>query len=377
MDFVIGQNATVPFEVRNHQTGALILSGVTIGDWSAYGPASTAAVQSGTTANNRGNGVHSVNLTFSNVATPGIYTLVYDVSAPAEGATSDSVVSFSVGSPVRGAGRLRDLLVAIIRSTGGSVRPSSSINTVTVTDDYWSDAGGTASIAAEDFSGSEIVIIDPDPAALTTFANWPHGRVVSFNATTGAFTLNRTTGITSDTTGRSYALCNVQGTGFMFEQIMEELRAAYDEVQPTFLGSVSVGLTTGANQIEYELPAYLSSVAHVYVREEGANPTDLWDNIAGRWAVLTDRKTLRLDDGLGFGAGYNLRVEGAIRCELPKLGGGWTDMPWVWLRERVRFGLFSSSPNPNHQRAAGVIYGNLARMPNPHRVHIPGEVRLG
>ena len=110
--------------------------------------------------------------------------------------------------------------------------------------------------------------------------------------------------------------------------------------------------------------------------QTGDRPADLWDNIDGRWELLRDRRTLRLDDGLGLGSGGELRVEGAIRCELPKLGGGWTDMPGVWLRERTRFGLFSSSPNPTHQRAASVIYANLARMPNPHRVHIPGEIRL-
>jgi hypothetical protein len=372
MDFPLGtQNVELPIDVRDPYTGAPITTGVIMGDWSVYGPASaiTPVTFGAGGLVNRGAGVWSLPVPSTLYTVPGVYRLVYDLTDPASVTIEGAEIAFTIGPVVRGAWRMRDLLVSLIRSLGGSVRPSTLINASDLTDTYW---GSGTTIAVEQFNGSEIVLIDPATAA--TYANWFIGRVVNFVNTTGVFTLNRTTGLVADATGRQYALTNIGGTGFMFEHILEELRAAYDEIQPTLLGSVSVGLETVSGTLEYALPDYLDSVARVHAGY--STDADLWDNIDGRWTILGDRRTLVLDEGLGLGAGNALRIEGGIRCELPKLGGGWTDLPGVWLRERVRFGLLSSSPSVAHQRMAQVIYGNLLRMPSPHRMRLPGEVRL-
>ncbi len=371
MDFPLGSEAAVAITVRDRMTGAPVTSGVTVGAWSVYGPLSTTPTLTSAGAWAAGGGNYVIAIPPANLPAIGTYRVVYDVTLPADAAVTDEVVSFTVGPVVRGAWRMRDLLVSLIRSLGGSVRPSTLINASDLTDTYWLNTVATT-IAVEQFNGSEIVLIDPASAA--TYANWYVGRVVNFVNTTGVFTLNRTTGLVADATGRQYALTNVGGTGFMFEHILEELRAAYDEIQPTLLGSVSVGLDAVSGTLEYALPDHLDSVARVHAGY--STDADLWDNIDGRWTILGDRRTLVLDEGLGLGAGNALRIEGGIRCELPKLGGGWTDLPGVWLRERVRFGLLSSSPSVAHQRMAQVIYGNLLRMPSPHRMRLPGEVRL-
>lgn len=370
MDYPIGQAATVAFVVRDRLTGQPLTSGVTVGAWSLYGPASTTALLVSAAATARGAGVYSVLIPAVNLVTPGTYRLAYAITAPTD-AVGTEEIAFTVGPVVRGAWTLRDLLVSLVRGTGGIVRPSQLINAAVVTDSYWSNSVTTL-IPGEAFNGSEVVLIDPSGAA--TYADWFVGRVQSFTNSTGAFTLNRTTGLAADSTGRQYALCNVGGTGFMWEHILEELRVAYDEVQPTMLTSLSVGVETVGNQLEYALPDNLVTLRSVSVKDLGGG--DVWDNLDGYWELLGDRRYLRLNEGLGLGAGHSLRLEGAVRCELPRLGGGYTDMPGVWLRERVRWGLLSSSPAPAHQRTAAQVYANLARMPVPHRPPSPGERRV-
>lgn len=371
MDFPLQQDANIPIFVRDRLTGAPVISGVTVGAWSLYGPLSATALLTSSGATARGSGVYTVPVSAALLAVPGIYRLVYTVTAPTDATITAETLTFAVGPVVKGAWTMRDLLVSLIRSLGGSVRPSTFINAAVVTDPYWI-GGGTLAIPAEEFNGSEVVLIDPSVAG--AYADWFSGRVLSFDGTTGDFMLNRSTGLASDATGRRYALTNVGGTGFMLEHILEELRVAYDEVQPTMFGSVSYGLDIATNQLEYTLPDSLIGVSGVSVRDQDL--VDRWDNIDGSWDILRDRRALRIDDGLGLAPGDTLRVQGSIRCELPKLGGGYTDMPGAWLRERVRFGLLASSPAPAHQRTAQVVYANLLRMPNPHRAPLASERRL-
>lgn len=370
MDFPLGVIPSMPIRVVDNATGAPVATGVTAA-WQLFGPASaTVPVDSGVAVTNRGGGVWTADGAVAlNVA--GNYRLVYDITLPASAAVQSQEVGFTVGVPVRGAWTMRDLLVAIIRSVGGSVRPSSLINAAVVTDPYWV-GGGTLTIPTEEFLGTELVLIDPATAA--SYADWFVGRVTAFDGTTGNFTVNRTTGLVSDATGRRYALTNVGGTGFMFEHILEELRVAYDEVQPTIPVSFSVGYDIAQNQLEYVLPETLVSVSAVGVHSPGV--VDLWDDLGGKWEVLRDRRLLRINEGLGLGPNDTLRIAGKVRSELPRLGGGLTDIAGAWLRERVRFGLLSSSPSQAHQRTAQVVYTNLLRMPDPRTPHLPGERRL-
>lgn len=371
MDFRLGEAANYPIYLAEPGTGAPMLGVSTPTITSVlYGPGSTVAVASFSSASSAGGGWYYVALTTTNLALPGRYRL--DVTCPAAGMTAVPH-NFTVGEPIAGSWRVRDVLASIIRGTGGSVRPSTSIDNFTVTDDYWIGAvGGTAS---EDLSGTEVVILDPALSSMWT--NWPHGRVVSFNGTTGALTLNRSTFIAGDATRRQYALTNVLGTGFSWEQILDELRVAHDEIAPTVLVSDSVSTTVADNQLEYDIPQGMLSVAGLYTRQQGDLPADQWDDLAGRYSVLPDRRKLRLEDGLALSPGASLRIEGAVRAELSVLGSGWTDIRGAYLRDRVIFGLFSKSPNATHQRAAGAIYANLVRTGDPKRPRLAGEVRIG
>ena len=363
MDFLVGQDALVPIDVRNLLTG-VPLSLATVGAWSFYGPLSTTPVATGTGAFSRGGGVFTILATAAQVSTPGTYTLEYAVTAPPE-AVGTFRQSFSVGTPVEGAWRMWDLLVSIIRGTGGTVRKSTNINATIVTDAF---LGGNMVTVME---GSELILIDP----VTNYAEWFTSRVTSFNDTTGAMTLLQDTGLVSDTSGRYYAITAPRGFGFSFERILDELLNAYEILPITQLGSVSVGIET-SNALELALPGHLQSVTAVAVRDRDAPETMMWDDLTDRYEVLADRRLLRLDEGLGLGPGYTLRVSGAVKCELPRLGGSWTDVRGAYLRNKVRHGLFSTSDNPNHMRAAQVIFTDLVQHGSPYRRLLPGEIKL-
>lgn len=371
MDFRLGEVASFPFYLANPGTGAPLL-GVTGSSITSdlYGPGSATLVASFLNAVEVGGGWYYVAVPASYIALPGRYRLLVTCSAASMTAVPHS---FTAGEPIAGAWRVRDVLVSIIRATGGSVRPSQSMAGVFITDDYYS--GFSNAFAQADIAGTELVVIDPPNVA--TWADWPVGIVLTFD-NSGIITLNRTTGIVAtDTSKRQYALTNVRGTGFTWEQILEELRVAHDEIAPTVLVSDSVSTTVADNQLEYDIPQGMLSVAGLYTRQQGDLPADQWDDLGGRFGVLPDRRKLRLDDGLALSPGASLRVTGAVRAQLSPLGAGWTDVRGAYLRDRTVFGLFSKSPNATHQRAAGTIYANLVRTGDPRRPRLAGEVRIG
>ena len=112
------------------------------------------------------------------------------------------------------------------------------------------------------------------------------------------------------------------------------------------------------------------------VREREAPEQMQWDDLTDRYEVLADRRRLRLEEGLGLGPGYSLRISGAVRCEIPRLGGSWTDIRGAYLRQKVRHALFSTSENPNHLRAAQTIFTDLVQHGSPYRQKLAGEIKL-
>lgn len=371
MDFMLGQGAQVVIPLRDPATGAPLLTEAGLITTTLYGPLSTTAITGPTAGGvHLGQGNYRVSYTAAQVATPGTYTVLV-TNANAD--LTNWALTFTVGVPVEDAWRMRDLLVSIIRGTGGLVRSSQLIATNTVTDNFWSYTIPISSTNSQ-FMGSELVVIDPPTG--NTISDWPSALVVSLGSN-GLFTLNRSTGIASDATGRQYAITRGNGVGFFFEQILEELRVAYDELGPTFVGSDSVTLVVGQQQSEYVLPAKFQSVISVGVNSIDGDYTDVWDDLEGGWEVLPDRRLLRLDGNLGIGVNRALRVTGAVKANMPLQGGSWTDLSGPYLRERVRFGLYNQSGNQALQRAAQAIYANMLRMGDPVRPPVAGEVSLG
>jgi hypothetical protein len=371
MDVQFGQDAIIPIQAWDYLTGQPVTSGSAGAfSWSLYGPGSIVAVTTGAAQGQaRGEGWYTIQVARAFITTPGLYTLEYSISAPATAVVTNKRVQFRVGTVQAGAMRMRDVLVSLVRGIGGVVRPSTSILNFVVTDPYW----GGDSFGSMD--GSEIVLIDP--VAFTNYADWFRARVVSTNVTSGAMTLNINTGIAvDDTSGRMYAICAPRGQGFMFERLLDELRMAYDEIGMTALASDSVTLDSMDNQLEYRIPDDFLSVASVAVSYHGASPGDLWDDISGSWEVLPDRRLLRVDEGLGLGATNNIRITGAIRCEMPALGAGWTDMRGGYLRDKAKIRLLASSPRVEHQREANLLFANLAQLPSPFRRPEANEVWL-
>jgi hypothetical protein len=373
VDLALGQDGFVTFPALAPDTGNPSLDAAASVTWAVYGPLSdTTPVASGGPVTNlyAGPGVYGLTLDKAVLAMPGLYRL--EVTAGTLGDMSARRFPFRVGTIVPGAWTMRDLLVSLCRGLGGSVRPSTSMTATTVVDDYWITASSNY-----DLRGSEIVVIDP--ATLANYADWRRGRVTLFTPSSGTFTLNRAIGAGADATGRFYLLTNVLGQGFAFERLLEELRVAWDECQPTIVVSTSVALASAQNQSEYTIPPEFVSVVAVDVRDtQTGTPLDRWDSLAGQWDVQADRRLLRINPEIGLDTtGYALRLTGAIRADLPATGGGFTSpLGGVWLRERARFGLLSSSPVQAHQRAASAVYANLARQGNGKRRALPGEVWL-
>jgi hypothetical protein len=372
VDFPLGEDAVVAFRgLQTLESGQPIPAASSARyDYSVFGPLSaTVPLTSATNVpvSPIGDGWETVNVAASFLTAPGLYRLA--VTSTDLGWHPVSI-PFRVGAVPRGSWRLRDLLVSLIRATGGSVRTSQSISSAVVTDDYWVSAGSSL-----DLKGTEVVIVDP--VGTSTYADWPRGRVMSFNPATGALTLNRTISPAGDTSGRVYGLTNVQGLGWTYERLLDALQAAWGEVRPTGLASAAVGFATATNQTEYPLPDAFESVAAVGVIDATNPAADYYDDLGGAWSVVPDRRLLRLDAGLGLGQpGFALRVVGGVRCDLPPNGGAWTVIPGQWLRDRARFDLYVTSPLPSDQKTAAALYANLVRQPAPHRRPEPGEVFL-
>lgn len=362
MDVQIGHDAQVPIVLRDIGTGAPVTTAAGLIDYELYGPGVATALTSGTgVGTHQGSGLYTVPIDKAFLAVPGVFTLRYTVASPD---IDDDEVIFTVGNIPAGAWRMRDLLVSLFRSLGGTVRTAQSVLNAVVTDSYFGgDAYGS-------LNGSELVYL---ASTVQSYRDWFAARVTSTNGTTGALTLNRSTAVTPAAAG-DYALLAIRGIGFSFEQIVDELQNAYELEPITALVSNSVALQSVDNQMEYRLPDEFLSVLGVGVMAPGE--TDLWDDIGGRWEVVPDRRLLVLDRGLGLGAGHTLRVTGAMRCPLPLQPGSWTDVRGAWLRQRVRFGLLIASPNPTHQRAAQAIYADLVRQSSPFRRTEAGEVQL-
>lgn len=355
-DIGVGQPYTATVLVQDAE-GEPATSGVS-GSIHLYGPTSTEYLDLQAIAH-QGDGYWGATFPGFVLATPGEYHWVIGTLTTPAGTLYNQGGSFIVGAVHPWTRTLRQVLEELATASG-----LGTVGTATAGTGLSVNATALAYGDDDEWVGSEIVLfVSGEPQVR---------RVTDFVAATGQFSW-ATVVSPAVAAGDRFIVCNAQGRGRPFAQLLAALRAAHDDAAPELDVSRATGLTVADGQHEYALPRAWVSINAVWARAVG-DDADAWRPLApADWDVRPDRRLLVLKAPPA--AGTALRVDGTLPARFPATARALFDVPAGWLVKRARYELALMAGGREDMQQAGALYADTTRR-RPRRTARANEKRL-